>query len=164
LPEKLTSRQASGEYKCKPQIKLLEYDERFAVFKEFVKYDFEKAIQLPAELKSSFDRIIIDPPFISEDCQTKSTHSHREAFLVVQELTNIVALTVRWLAKSWTPDSLRFIACTGERVESLLLNKLYGKAGTKTTDYELVHAKGLSNEFRCYANYECEAWKWVDLS
>lgn len=76
MPENLTSGQASGEYKCKPQIKLLEYDERFAVFKEFVKYDFEKAIQLPAELKSSFDRIIIDPPFISEDCQTKSTHSH----------------------------------------------------------------------------------------
>jgi|TARA_R110002003_G_scaffold115_2_gene9950 methylase of polypeptide subunit release factors len=49
----------------------LEYDERFAVFKEFVRYDFEKAIQLPAEMKGSFDRIICDPPFLSEDCQTK---------------------------------------------------------------------------------------------
>jgi methylase of polypeptide subunit release factors len=49
----------------------LEYDERFAVFKEFVRYDFEKAIQLPVEMKGSFDRIICDPPFLSEDCQTK---------------------------------------------------------------------------------------------
>jgi hypothetical protein len=36
-----------------------------------VHYDFEKAIQLPAEMKGSFDRIICDPPFLSEDCQTK---------------------------------------------------------------------------------------------
>jgi len=51
---------------------LLEYDERFGVFKEFIKFDFEKPMQLPLELKGSFDRIIADPPFLSEDCQTKS--------------------------------------------------------------------------------------------
>jgi methylase of polypeptide subunit release factors len=56
---------------------LLEFDERFAVFKEFVPYDFEKALKLPPELKGSFDRIIVDPPFLSEDCQTKSTYSIR---------------------------------------------------------------------------------------
>jgi hypothetical protein len=66
--------QASGEYKCRPEIKLLEYDERFAVFKEFVYYDFEKAVQLPPEMKASFDHIICDPPFLSEDCQTKGMH------------------------------------------------------------------------------------------
>jgi hypothetical protein len=36
-----------------------------------VRYDFEKAIQLPPEMKASFDHIICDPPFLSEDCQTK---------------------------------------------------------------------------------------------
>jgi len=41
------------------------------VFKEFVHYDFEKALQLPPELKGTFDRIIVDPPFLSDDCQTK---------------------------------------------------------------------------------------------
>ena len=71
----LTSVQNSGEVKCRPQIKLLEFDERFAVFKEFVRYDFEKAIQLPAEMKASFDVIICDPPFLSQDCQTKGTFS-----------------------------------------------------------------------------------------
>ncbi|KAF2025527.1 hypothetical protein EK21DRAFT_76122 [Setomelanomma holmii] len=134
---------ASGEYKCRPEIKLLEFDERFAVFKEFVRYDFEKAIQLPAEMKGAYDHIICDPPFLSEDCQTKA------------------ALTVRWLAKSWTADSLRLIVCTGERMEGLVTSKLYGKVGTKTSNYEIMHAKGLSNEFRCYANFECDGWKWA---
>ena len=71
--EKITTevQQASGEYKCRPEINLLEFDERFAVFKEFVYYDFQKAIQLPPEMKGAFDRIICDPPFLSEDCQTK---------------------------------------------------------------------------------------------
>ena len=68
--------QNSGEVQCRPQIKLLEFDERFAVFKEFVRYDFEKAIQLPSELKGSFDAIICDPPFLSQDCQTKGKSSH----------------------------------------------------------------------------------------
>ncbi|PSN62849.1 hypothetical protein BS50DRAFT_130930 [Corynespora cassiicola Philippines] len=140
----------SGEYKARPHITLLEYDDRFGVFKEFVKYDFQHAIKLPAELKGSFDRIIVDPPFLSEDCQTKA------------------ALTVRWLAKSWTPfdpsnrsGSFRLISCTGERMEELITQKLYNKVGTKTTTFEPKHAKGLSNEFRCYANFECEAWKWA---
>ncbi|KAF1956862.1 hypothetical protein CC80DRAFT_412383 [Byssothecium circinans] len=134
---------ASGEYKCRPQVKLLEFDDRFAVFKEFVQYDFQSPIKLPVELKASFDRIICDPPFLSDDCQTKA------------------ALTVRWLAKSWTSlDSLRLIVCTGERMEPLV-TKLYSKVGTHTTNYEIKHAKGLSNEFRCYSNFECENWKWT---
>lgn len=66
--------QASGEYTCRPQVKLLEIDDRFGVFKEFVHYDFEKALQLPPELKGSFDRIIVDPPFLSDDCQTKGQY------------------------------------------------------------------------------------------
>lgn len=126
----------------RPQITLLEFDERFAVFKsEFVHYDFEHPTRLPVELKASFDRIICDPPFLSEDCQTKA------------------ALTVRWLAKSWDHD-LKLIQCTGERMEDLML-KLYGKVGLKTTDFEIIHAKGLSNEFRCYANFDCTVWKRI---
>ena len=53
----------------------------------------------------------------------------------------------------------RLIVCTGERMETLI-NKLYKPFGVKTTDYEPVHARGLSNEFYCYANFECEKWKW----
>ncbi|KAJ4290856.1 Protein-lysine N-methyltransferase efm5 [Kalmusia sp. IMI 367209] len=138
---------ASGEYASKPKLTLLEYDERFNVFKEFVQYDFEQPIKLPVELKGSFDRIICDPPFLSQDCQTKA------------------ALTVRWLAKTWTDDVslFRLIVCTGERMETLI-QRLYSKVGTQTTSFEVKHAKGLSNEFRCYANFECEDWKWAKKS
>ncbi|KIW00382.1 uncharacterized protein PV09_08092 [Verruconis gallopava] len=131
----------------RPQLTLLEFDDRFGVFKEFVKYDFEQPIKLPVELKGQFDAIICDPPFLSEDCQTKA------------------ALTVRWLARAWPctgPDTdqhrLKLIVCTGERMETLI-HKLYAKVGVETTTFEIVHAKGLSNEFRCYANFESDLWK-----
>jgi hypothetical protein len=44
-------------------------------------------------------------------------------------------------------------------MESLVL-RLYKAMGLRTTDYEPVHAKGLSNEFYCYANFESDAWTW----
>lgn len=54
---------------------------------------------------------------------------------------------------------VRLIISTGERVESLLM-KLYRSFGIKTTDYEPSHARGLSNEFFCYANFDSAVWKW----
>ncbi|RDL30437.1 Protein-lysine N-methyltransferase EFM5 [Venustampulla echinocandica] len=132
----------------RPRIHLLEFDKRFEVFPEFVFYDFGNPLKLPPSLKGSADRIIVDPPFLSEDCQTKA------------------ALTVRWLAKSWPEpqssakkEDLRLVICTGERMETLI-KKLYRPPGIQTTDFEPAHSKGLGNEFYCYANFECEDWKW----
>ncbi|KAJ9134734.1 Protein-lysine N-methyltransferase EFM5 [Pleurostoma richardsiae] len=130
----------AGWDRPKPKLTLLEHDNRFAVFPEFVFYDFMQPVKLPGHLKGSVDRIICDPPFLSEDCQTKA------------------ALTVRWLYKSQGEDR-RLIVCTGERMETLIV-KLYRSLGVKTVDYEPVHARGLSNEFYCYANFECDKWKW----
>ncbi|KAE9978554.1 hypothetical protein BLS_000487 [Venturia inaequalis] len=54
-------------------ITLLEFDTRFAVFgDEFQYYDFKFPTKLPAGLKARFDVIILDPPFLSEDCQAKT--------------------------------------------------------------------------------------------
>lgn len=71
---------------------LFEFDERFAVFKDdFTFYDFKQPLKLDREfvritpgkgilkhdiasLKGAFDRIICDPPFLSEDCQSKGDH------------------------------------------------------------------------------------------
>ncbi|KAI1808672.1 putative N6-adenine methyltransferase-domain-containing protein [Daldinia bambusicola] len=118
---------------------LLEHDQRFSVFPEFVLYDFQQPLKLPAELKGAVDRIICDPPFLSEDCQTKA------------------ALTVRWMSRPCPRP--RLVVCTGERMEPLVA-KLYRSLGARTTTYEPVHARGLSNEFYCYANFEGEAWKF----
>jgi NADH dehydrogenase (ubiquinone) 1 alpha subcomplex subunit 9 len=42
-----------------------------------------------------------------------------------------------------------------------LVTRLYRSYGLRTTDYEPVHARGLSNEFYCYANFESSSsWKW----
>lgn len=45
-----------------------------------------------------------------------------------------------------------------------LINKLYRPAGVLTTTFEPIHSKGLSNEFFCYANFECEKWRWKENS
>ncbi|PSS07073.1 hypothetical protein M430DRAFT_110707, partial [Amorphotheca resinae ATCC 22711] len=125
-----------------PKIILLEYDKRFAIFPEFIFYDFKAPLNLPQSLKGCADRIICDPPFLSEDCQTKA------------------ALTVRWLSKTWERSSAqRLIVCTGERMETLV-HTLYRGPGIETTTFEPRHAKGLSNEFFCYANFESELWGW----
>lgn len=39
---------ASGAYEI-PQIRLLEYDSRFSMFKEFIHYDFGSPLNLPGE-------------------------------------------------------------------------------------------------------------------
>jgi hypothetical protein len=92
---------AAARDEPKPKLALLEHDHRFGVFPEFTFYDFMQPMRLPgavaclhpgtldfrtpgkhicadqnslcdtAHLKGSIDRIICDPPFLSEDCQTK---------------------------------------------------------------------------------------------
>ncbi|GAB7361240.1 hypothetical protein MBLNU230_g1301t1 [Neophaeotheca triangularis] len=125
-----------------PKVFLLEYDKRFEVFKEdFVPYDFQQPLKLPPELKGKCTHVILDPPFLSDDCQTKA------------------ALTIRYLASDWSP-SFRFVTCTGERMGSRIA-KLYSKLGVRTTTFEVKHGEGLSNEFRCYANSEGGIWKWA---
>lgn len=41
-----------------------------------------------------------------------------------------------------------------------LARKLYGKAGLTTTTFYPEHSNPLSNEFRCYANFECDSWTY----
>ncbi|KAL8679754.1 MAG: hypothetical protein Q9186_003970 [Xanthomendoza sp. 1 TL-2023] len=129
-----------GSVSDTPQVTLLEFDQRFSVFKEFVHYDFQSPIKLPGDLKGAYDRILCDPPFLSVDCQTKA------------------ALTVRWLSRISAAEA-QVVVCTGERMEELV-HKLY--RGIRTTTFRPKHAQGrLSNDFRCYANFESEVWQWA---
>lgn len=45
-----------------------------------------------------------------------------------------------------------------------LVTKLYKSFGLKTTTYEPIHSKGLSNEFCCYANFKARDWDWKDTA
>ncbi|KAI1262010.1 putative N6-adenine methyltransferase-domain-containing protein [Xylariaceae sp. FL1019] len=132
---------SSSEYTGpKPKTFLLEHDQRFGVFPEFIFYDFAEPFKLPSHLKGSVDRMICDGPFLNENCQTK------------------MAMTMRWLARNTIPP--RLIICTGERMETLVDRLWYKPLGVRTTTYLPLHRGGLSNEFYCYANFECEAWEW----
>ncbi len=83
----------------------------------------------------------------------------------------LAALTVRWLSKPSNKignqetgfvqgEKSKLIVCTGERMETTIL-KLYKAQGIATTTFEPEHNKSqLSNEFLCYANFECGRWKW----
>lgn len=54
-----------------PEVKaastLFEFDKIFVKEKNFVFYDFNQPLNLPEELKNSFDILLIDPPFITPE-------------------------------------------------------------------------------------------------
>ncbi|TRY89754.1 hypothetical protein DNTS_000004 [Danionella cerebrum] len=106
---------------------LLEFDRRFAVYgEEFVFYDYNNPLCLPEGLlPQTFDVVIADPPYLSEECLSK------------------VALTVQYLTKD------KILLCTGATMEEhagKLLN-------LKICSYLPKHNHNLANEFRCYVNY-----------
>eukprot|EP00160_Parvularia_atlantis_P017662 Unigene6172_Nuclearia_a/m.18994 Unigene6172_Nuclearia_a/g.18994 ORF Unigene6172_Nuclearia_a/g.18994 Unigene6172_Nuclearia_a/m.18994 type:complete len:223 (-) Unigene6172_Nuclearia_a:26-694(-) len=114
------------------QAVLLEYDRRFATYGEqFVFYDYRAPLELPERVApGSFDFVLLDPPFLSEECLEKT------------------ARTVRHLAR----HDAKILACTGavmrEHAERLL--------GLRLCPYRPGHAHNLSNEFACYANFADE--------
>lgn len=111
----------------------MEYDRRFAVYKEeFVFYDFKNPLGVPRDLSEQFDLIVVDPPYLSEDCFTKT------------------AVTVKFLMK----PSAKIIVCTGLVMEELAERLL----GLKRCQFEVKHEKSLSNPFMCYANYNFDAY------
>jgi hypothetical protein len=87
----------------------------------------------------------------------------------------LAAMTVRWLAKpvgsnqnptvpvqveNTNLPTPRLVVCTGERMQTLIC-RLYRAYGIQSTTFLPSHAKGLSNEFYCYANFECSDWAWT---
>ena len=63
-------------------MKLFEFDQRFAVYGEdFELYDYKSPLPVARELREKFDVVVMDPPFLSEECITKT------------------AVTVKFLAK-----------------------------------------------------------------
>lgn len=105
---------------------ILEYDARFKAFGEdFIPYDYNSPLELPLELKQAFDIVVADPPFLSEECLTKT------------------AITVRYMAKE------KVILCTGAVMEELALRLLQ----VEVCPFEPRHTHNLGNDFRCYTNY-----------
>ncbi|KAL2081100.1 hypothetical protein ACEWY4_022953 [Coilia grayii] len=110
---------------------VLEYDRRFSVYgDEFVFYDYNNPLALPENIcpPQSFNIVIADPPYLSEECLSK------------------VAVTVNFLSKGKT------LLCTGAIMEEHA-NKLMD---LKMCSFLPKHSHNLANEFRCYTNYKSQ--------
>ncbi|KAK9480660.1 putative N6-adenine methyltransferase-domain-containing protein [Lipomyces japonicus] len=119
---------------------VFEHDTRFNVFgpKQFVHYDFNQPTNLRQDLKNSFDAVLVDPPFLSEECQLKT------------------AISVRLLLRkdnNGLNGNAKVAVCTGLKVKDVIL-KAYKLYGVKCTDFRPEHRNGLQNEFRCFASQE----------
>ncbi|ODV60488.1 protein-lysine N-methyltransferase ASCRUDRAFT_76468 [Ascoidea rubescens DSM 1968] len=125
----------------KKNIYLFEFDKRFRLLagdSNFIFYDFKNPLKFDKLdlFKSKIDKLLIDPPFLSNECQTKA------------------AITARVLSNS----NSQILVCTGERMKDLI-KKIYPT--TKMTNFIPEHKNGLSNEFRCYASYKSENWDYI---
>ena len=131
-------------------IYLLEFDPRFKVLagsEHFSVYDYNKPNDIPEHLRNKCHRLLIDPPFLEEECQTKSSQAAKN--LLVQNKTE---------KTKYGDNKYKLITSTGERMFELVTKKNY--PDTEMTDFFPEHKNGLSNEFRCYANFECSYWKF----
>lgn len=129
-------------------IYLLEYDTRFSVLAgdHFGFYDYNSPLEVPEELKGSVDRLLIDPPFLQDECQLLSSQTAHCLLKADKrgETSNGVG-------------KYRLISCTGERMKDVI-KKCY--PDTRITTFTPEHG-ALSNEFCCYASYEGKSWKWL---
>lgn len=71
---------------------VLEYDRRFSTYgDDFIYYDYNEPLSLPCGVApQSFDVVLADPPYLSEECLSK------------------VAQTIQYLSKG------KVLLCTGE--------------------------------------------------
>ncbi|XP_032467250.1 EEF1A lysine methyltransferase 1 isoform X1 [Phocoena sinus] len=107
---------------------IFEYDQRFAIYgEEFIFYDYNNPVDLPEKIAAhSFDIVIADPPYLSEECLRKTSE------------------TIKYLTRG------KILLCTGAVMEEEAAKLL----GVKMCKFIPKHTRTLGNEFRCYVNYD----------
>lgn len=128
---------------------LLEYDQRFSVLApgRFYHYDYTRPDDVPLLLRKKCHRLLIDPPFLEEQCQKK----------LAQAARNLLVEDDGSLTKSGD-KRFKLISSTGERMRDII-KETYPE--TRITDFLPKHKNELGNEFRCYASFE-GPWKFRD--
>ena len=98
------------------ETKIFEFDRRFAVFGEdFLFYDYNNPLDLPDSVtEHSFDLVFADPPFLSEECLTKT------------------AQTIKYLTKE------KIILCTGGKLIIIQACKLAPVIGHLSGKFEVL--------------------------
>ncbi|CAK9814808.1 EEF1A lysine methyltransferase 1 [Anthophora quadrimaculata] len=111
----------------KRQVTLFEYDKRFQVYgDDFVPYNYKFPLNVPRDMANSYDLVVTDPPFLSDECLTKT------------------ALTIKFLVKK------NIVLCTGG-----VMGELAGRLlDVQICNFVPRHRNNLANEFYCYSNFD----------
>ena len=111
-------------------VKVFEYDRRFGKWgSDFIFYDYKSPLSIPRELREQFDLVIADPPFLEEDCLTKTS------------------VTMKYVGKE------KLVLCTGAVMADLADRLL----GLKPCKFEPRHENNLANTFQCFANFDFDS-------
>lgn len=117
------------------KVKIFEFDKRFESYGEdFQFYDYNQANEdnYLAEYLSSFNLIIVDPPFLSQECLEKTS-------VIVKRLMKEESLV---------------ILNTGSIQKDLAASLLNLKEST----YRPQHKNNLGNEFSSFVNFDLERY------
>ncbi|GFY98016.1 nucleic acid binding / methyltransferase [Actinidia rufa] len=111
-------------------VQLLEYDKRFQQYgSEFTFYDYNQPEELPSSLKSAYEIVVADPPYLSKECLEKVTQ------------------TVSFLMR---PGKSYLLLLTGEVQKDRAAELL----GLYPCGFRPQHSSKLGNEFRLFTNYD----------
>nr|QCB92128.1 DNA N6-adenine methyltransferase [Ixodes ricinus] len=117
------------ELECHNEVALLEFDKRFECYgDEFIFYDYNDPLGFEERWKGTCDVVVLDPPFLSEECLAK------------------VSQTVKFLNPKF------IILCTGAVMEPYAQSLL----GLRPCKFKPTHTRKLGNEFKCFANYNMD--------
>lgn len=108
---------------------LLEYDTRYDCRGDFTYYDYNEPLAVPTSLHGAFDVVVADPPYLSDECLTKTSQ------------------TVQLLLA--TPHSYR-VLLTGAVMRTVALREL----GVRPVQFRPTHSSKLANEFLCYVSHD----------
>ena len=158
-------------------VKLFEYDKRFAAIagNDFVYYDYKSPISFGQAacsdegekcLRDNFDVVMADPPFLSDECLTKTAVTVK--YVAKQDAKLLFCtgmhfgLTCNWLDSIlFTHTANTFISCAnfcllflGATMEDLIKRLL----NLDCCKYMPKHNNNLANEFRCFANYDLDTY------
>ena len=127
-------------------VKIFEFDTRFSALaaKNFVYYDFNSPLKFVSSderdgatgLREEFDLVMADPPYLDENCLTKTS------------------ISIKYLGK----EGAKIVLCTGAVMEDLA-KRLLGLY--ICTEWEPKHKNNLANEFKCFTNYNQEYEKEI---
>lgn len=115
-------------------VRIFEFDARFSAFgDDYVFYDYKDAKNNETFLKHyehSFDIIIADPPFLSEEC--------------IERMANII--------RRIKNDDSKIIMCSGKTVAKWI----EGFLGLNICEFRPGHERNLANEFCSFANFDLD--------